>query len=165
MTLHDLRFTSASGHRLAASLYVPPGATPANPAPAVLSIHASLASRAAQSGLAIELARRGYVVLALDQPGHGQSDPPASADGLGGYKTGFAALNPIPPGTYGFGPFTMNEYDLFLRLVAWTIVILSCLLAWQLMRSPWGRVIKGIREDEDAVRSFAARALRMSSVA
>jgi neutral amino acid transport system permease protein len=77
-----------------------------------------------------------------------------SADGLGGYKTGFAALNPIPPGTYGFGPFTMNEYDLFLRLVAWTIVILSCLLAWQLMRSPWGRVIKGIREDEDAVRAL-----------
>ena len=77
-----------------------------------------------------------------------------SADGLSGYKGGFAALNPIPPGTYGFGPFTMNEYDLFLRLVAWTVVILCCLLAWQLMRSPWGRVIKGIREDEDAVRAL-----------
>jgi len=77
-----------------------------------------------------------------------------SADGLSGYKTGFAALNPIPPGTYGFGPFTMNEYDLFLRLVAWTVVILCCLLAWQLMRSPWGRVVKGIREDEDAVRAL-----------
>jgi neutral amino acid transport system permease protein len=25
---------------------------------------------------------------------------------------------------------------------------------WALMRSPWGRVLKGIREDEDAVRSL-----------
>jgi neutral amino acid transport system permease protein len=38
--------------------------------------------------------------------------------------------------------------------VAWTIVILACLLAWRLMKSPWGRVIKGIREDEDAVRAL-----------
>jgi neutral amino acid transport system permease protein len=28
------------------------------------------------------------------------------------------------------------------------------LLVWSLMRSPWGRVLKGIREDEDAVRSL-----------
>ena len=77
-----------------------------------------------------------------------------SADGLSGYKDGFAALNPIPPGTYGFGPFTMNEYDLFLRIVAWIVVILACLLVAALIRSPWGRVIKGIREDEDAVRAL-----------
>lgn len=77
-----------------------------------------------------------------------------SANGLSGYKDGFAALNPFPPGTYGFGPFTMNEYDLWLRVVAWTLVILACLLTWQLMRSPWGRVVKGVREDEDAVRSL-----------
>ena len=77
-----------------------------------------------------------------------------SADGLSGYKGGFAALNPIPDGTYGFGPWTMNAYDLWLRIVAWTIVIIACLLTWQLMRSPWGRVIKGIREDEDAVRAL-----------
>jgi len=77
-----------------------------------------------------------------------------SADGLSAYKGGFAALNPFPKGTYGFGPFTMNEYDLWVRVVGWTLVILGGLLAWQLMRSPWGRVIKGIREDEDAVRAL-----------
>ena len=27
-------------------------------------------------------------------------------------------------------------------------------LLWALMRSPWGRVIKGIREDEDAIRAL-----------
>ena len=30
----------------------------------------------------------------------------------------------------------------------------ALLLVWALMRSPWGRVLKGIREDEDAVRSL-----------
>lgn len=77
-----------------------------------------------------------------------------SADGLSGYKGGFAALNPIPDGTYGFGPFTYNAYDWWIRIVGWTLVILAALFAWQLMRSPWGRVIKGIREDEDAVRAL-----------
>jgi branched-chain amino acid transport system permease protein len=77
-----------------------------------------------------------------------------SANGLSGYKTGFAALNPIPEGIYGFGPFTNNAYDWWLRIVAWVIVILACLFTWQIMRSPWGRVIKGIREDEDAVRAL-----------
>ena len=28
------------------------------------------------------------------------------------------------------------------------------LVVWLLMRSPWGRVLKGIREDENAVRSL-----------
>jgi neutral amino acid transport system permease protein len=77
-----------------------------------------------------------------------------SANGLSGYKGGFADLNPIPPGTYGFGPFEYNAYDWWLRIVAWIVVVLACLFTWQIMRSPWGRVIKGIREDEDAVRAL-----------
>ena len=77
-----------------------------------------------------------------------------SASGLQGYKDGFAALNPIPPGTYGFGPFTYNAYDWWIRIVGWTLVVIFALITWLIMRSPWGRVIKGIREDEDAVRAL-----------
>lgn len=77
-----------------------------------------------------------------------------SASGLSGYKEGFHALNPIPKGTYGFGPFTYNEQDWWLIIIGWLAVILGGLLVWSLMRSPWGRVIKGIREDEDAVRAL-----------
>src|SRR6476660_3725235 len=33
-----------------------------------------------------------------------------SANGLQGYKGGFAELNPIPDGVYGFGPWVYNEY-------------------------------------------------------
>ncbi len=38
--------------------------------------------------------------------------------------------------------------------VGWILVVIACLIVWALMRSPWGRVIKAIREDEDAVRSL-----------
>ena len=77
-----------------------------------------------------------------------------SASGLQGYKGGFADLNPIPDGTYGFGPFVYNEYDWWIRIVGWSLVVIIALLTWLIMRSPWGRVIKGIREDEDAVRAL-----------
>ena len=77
-----------------------------------------------------------------------------SASGLQGYKGGFADLNPIPSGTYGFGPFTYNAYDWWIRIVGWTLVVIFALLTWLIMRSPWGRVVKGIREDEDAVRAL-----------
>ena len=77
-----------------------------------------------------------------------------SASGLQGYKEGFAEMNPIPAGTYGFGPFTYNAYDWCVRIVGWTLVVLLAVITWLIMRSPWGRVIKGIREDEDAVRAL-----------
>lgn len=82
------------------------------------------------------------------------ADVTGSASGLQGYKGGFAALNPIPPGTYGFGPFTYNAYDWWIRIVGWSLVVLLAFITWLIMRSPWGRVIKGIREDEDAVRAL-----------
>jgi branched-chain amino acid transport system permease protein len=44
--------------------------------------------------------------------------------------------------------------QLWLALVGWIVVLLCSLLIWSLMRSPWGRVVKAIREDEDAARSL-----------
>src|SRR5436853_557055 len=44
--------------------------------------------------------------------------------------------------------------ELWVGLVGWGIVALSCVLVWLLMRSPWGRVVKSVREDEDAVRAL-----------
>jgi branched-chain amino acid transport system permease protein len=40
------------------------------------------------------------------------------------------------------------------RAVTWFLVLIFAILVWLLMRSPWGRVIKSIREDENAVRSL-----------
>ncbi|MGH8791111.1 MAG: branched-chain amino acid ABC transporter permease [Stackebrandtia sp.] len=44
--------------------------------------------------------------------------------------------------------------DLWLMTVGWIVVAAMLLLVWTLMRSPWGRVLRGIREDEEAVRSL-----------
>jgi neutral amino acid transport system permease protein len=77
-----------------------------------------------------------------------------SADGLGNYHAGFRAANPIPEGTYGFGPWIYNENQWWVRIFGFGLVVLAALILWALMRSPWGRVIKGIREDEDAVRAL-----------
>jgi branched-chain amino acid transport system permease protein len=49
---------------------------------------------------------------------------------------------------------TWSGGELWVALIGWVLVILFSLLTWQLMRSPWGRVVKAIREDEDAVRAL-----------
>src|SRR5690606_30252322 len=60
-----------------------------------------------------------------------------SANGLSGYKGGFAALNPLPEGNYGFGPFEANAYDTWVRIVGWAAVVIACFVIWRLMNSPW----------------------------
>jgi pimeloyl-ACP methyl ester carboxylesterase len=80
--IEDVRFKGAKGNTMSALLYIPPNATPQIPAPGILAVHGYINSRETQDGFAIEFARRGYVVLALDQTGHGY--PPAFANGFGG---------------------------------------------------------------------------------
>lgn len=72
----------------------------------------------------------------------------------GDYSNEFYAANPFTNAAYGFGPFESTAKIFWARLVAWTLVLLALLLVWAVMRSPYGRVLKGIREDEDAVRSL-----------
>lgn len=84
ITIKDVRFTGNNGQTLSGLLYVPSGVTSETKAPAILAVHGYINSRETQSGFAIEYARRGYVVLALDQSGHGYSDAPAFANGFGG---------------------------------------------------------------------------------
>jgi pimeloyl-ACP methyl ester carboxylesterase len=80
----DVRFVGTGGTALAGLLFVPPNATPQTPAPGILAVHGYFNSRETQADFAIEFARRGYVVLAMDQTGHGRSDPPAFSHGFGG---------------------------------------------------------------------------------
>lgn len=82
--IKDVRFMGSNGLQMSGLLYIPPGVNAENPAPGILAIHGYINSRETQAGFAIEFARRGYVVLALDQTGHGYSDPPAFAGGFGG---------------------------------------------------------------------------------
>jgi branched-chain amino acid transport system permease protein len=76
------------------------------------------------------------------------------SNGRNGYNGGFHDANPFPEGTYGFGPWRYDERAAWILTAGWLLVALACVLVFLLMRSPWGRVLKGIREDEDAVRSL-----------
>jgi neutral amino acid transport system permease protein len=81
-------------------------------------------------------------------------DQTGGSNGLTAFSGGFYALNPLSKGTYGVGPFKYNERDSWVLIVGWVLIALACIVVWLLMRSPWGRVIRAIREDEDAVRSL-----------
>lgn len=90
-----VRFVTPDGALMSAHLYLPATATVEAPAPGVLAVHGYINSKETQSPYAIEYARRGYVVLAIDQRGHGYSDPPAFAAGYGG-PAGLSFLRDLP---------------------------------------------------------------------
>jgi pimeloyl-ACP methyl ester carboxylesterase len=74
VSLHEARFAGdRPGLTLSGLLYQPASATAQHPAPAVLVSHGYINTREMQSPFAIELARRGFVVLAIDMEGHGYS--------------------------------------------------------------------------------------------
>jgi branched-chain amino acid transport system permease protein len=76
------------------------------------------------------------------------------SDGLSGFNNDWRSLNPLPDGEYGIGFLKFSAAETWSILVGWTLVLLSVLLVYLLIRSPWGRVLKAIREDEDAVRAL-----------
>jgi dienelactone hydrolase len=93
--ISDVRIPLEDGHVISALVYRPPNATVESPAPGVLATHGYINSRETQSPFAIELARRGYVVVAIDQSGHGFSNNKAFANGFGG-PAGLAYLRALP---------------------------------------------------------------------
>ena len=95
VSVSDVRFESEAGQTMSGLLYVPSIASKDQPQPGILAVHGYINSRETQSGFAIELSRRGFVVLALDQTGHGYSDPPAFSEGFGG-PAGLSYLRALP---------------------------------------------------------------------
>lgn len=76
------------------------------------------------------------------------------SDGITGkYAADWYALNPFPAGI-DTAIIKFSRNDLWVVINGWVLVAIIVLLTWLLMRSPWGRVLKSIREDEDAVRSL-----------
>ena len=82
------------------------------------------------------------------------------SNGKKGWTTFFEDLNPFPNDkVYHLGKQPIDGYHLFMMLVAWGLVAVFALLIWALMRSPWGRVLKSIREDENAARALGKNVL------
>lgn len=63
----------------------------------------------------------------------------------------FFDLNPFEANKrYGFGDFTYQGRQLWVMVVGWTIVVIVALLVRRIIGSPWGRMLRAVREDEEA---------------
>ena len=75
--------------------------------------------------------------------------------GINEFATGFYDANFFSnSGRYELGPLSFRGQELWVMLWGWLWVAFFALLTSLLMRSPWGRVLKSVRENEDAVRSL-----------
>lgn len=83
------------------------------------------------------------------------SDVTGGTQGISGYSDEFYDLSPFPLAEV-YSPFGIQfrGQEVWVLTVGWILVFLLVLLVWLLMRSPWGRVLKSIREDEDAARAL-----------
>ena len=80
-----------------------------------------------------------------------------SSDGLTAFANRFYDFNPFDKQKrYFFGLFIGNQ--MWVVLIGWIVLSTVALIVWMTMRSPWGRVLRAIREDEDAARSLGKNA-------
>ncbi len=94
-----------------------------------------------------------------------------AAQGLPGsqYRAPFVALSFFPGGGVEWDPFhflglsgiglalnyqATGVNGWWVRFVAWAFVAVVTVVVFYMVRSPWGRLLRGIREDEDAIRSL-----------
>lgn len=74
----DIRENFGDGVQYSALLYKPRDASADNPLPAIVLSHGYLNNRELQAQNAVELSRRGFVVMTVDRIGHGHSYLPAN---------------------------------------------------------------------------------------
>ena len=74
VTMKELNFETDRGYTMCAYLFIPENATAETPAPGIVTCHGWLNNKEMQDANYVELARRGYVVLAIDEFGHGDSE-------------------------------------------------------------------------------------------
>ncbi|MBA2337737.1 MAG: branched-chain amino acid ABC transporter permease [Acidimicrobiia bacterium] len=83
------------------------------------------------------------------------------AEGLNEFIGPFREFNPFnPSATYGIWFVQYRGNTFFAVVIGWTLAALFVLITYLLIRSPWGRVVKAIREDELAARALGKNAYR-----
>jgi neutral amino acid transport system permease protein len=75
-------------------------------------------------------------------------------DGKKGFSAFLVNANPFGDNRYTFFAQSVNGYSLFITIIGWTLVAIFGVLVYFMMRGPWGRALRGIREDEIAVQSL-----------
>ena len=76
--------------------------------------------------------------------------------GLTQFANSFYTINPYS-GPLALGPLNFSRNALWVMTVAWGAALLASLLVALLIHSPWGRVLRSVREDETAARSLGRR--------
>ncbi len=74
----------ADGHRISAQVYIPRDASAEHPLPGIAVWHGLNNQKEYMSNTALELARRGFIVISADQAGHGSSSGANTDIGCGG---------------------------------------------------------------------------------
>ncbi len=74
--------------------------------------------------------------------------------GVQQYARSFYELNPFDGNSYGLGRFTLSGAQFWVASIGWLLTALAVLLTALLVRSPWGRVVRAIRNDEDVARAL-----------
>jgi neutral amino acid transport system permease protein len=99
------------------------------------------------------------------------SEYTGGSDGMRGFSEPFFAMSPYDSAATWSAAFVSMENgrltvdlwlfdlqyssrDLWVMTVGWGLIALILVVLGLLLHSPWGRVLKGIREDEDAMRSL-----------
>jgi neutral amino acid transport system permease protein len=83
------------------------------------------------------------------------------SNGINGFTDGFRRLNPYSERlSLNLGLFDLDfrPDEAWTLTVGWSLVLLGVLFVHLLMRSPWGRVLRAVREDEDAARALGKNA-------
>lgn len=74
VTVKDMNVVVAAGKSVNAQIYIPKNATPENKVPLIVVSHGSYNNLDHQDQNMIELSRRGFAVISLDEYNHGSSD-------------------------------------------------------------------------------------------
>lgn len=95
VSMKELFIETDRGYTMSAYLFVPKGVSAEHKAPAVVTSHGFLNNKEMQDANYVELARRGFIVMSVDQPDHGDSDVIPGDDSDGIYQ-GVLALSRMP---------------------------------------------------------------------
>ncbi|WP_278313181.1 branched-chain amino acid ABC transporter permease [Lolliginicoccus levis] len=75
--------------------------------------------------------------------------------GIQGQNFAFQSINPYDSGReYTLLGVKFLGSTLWSMTVGWALIAVLLVVVWLLVRSPWGRALKAVREDEDAARAL-----------
>jgi hypothetical protein len=83
----EVTFFGTNGYQISAYVYTPSTATAQHPAPGIAMWHGLNNQKDYMDNTALEMARRGFVVVSADMAGHGESNGPNSTNGCDGPDT------------------------------------------------------------------------------